>query len=83
MKNLSLTKGRQPTNAERKAANKEQAERRAAAPFKPEKPQRPALPRKPSKPRDPGRTYTADEIRNLIENRPDLRNEMELPPPDK
>lgn len=83
MKDLSRSKGRQPTKAERKAATQEQAERRAATPFMPAKPKREPLARRPGKPRDPGRTYSAEEVRNLIKNRPDLRNEMELSPPDK
>ena len=83
MKNLSLTKGRQPTKAERKAATKEQAERRDAAPFKAPKAKRAPLPRKPRKTREPAKAFTAIEIQKLVESRPDLQNEMAVPPQDK
>ena len=83
MKNLSLTKGRQPTKAERKAATKEQAERRDAAPFKPLKAKREPLPRKPKQAREPGKIYTAAEREKLIQSRPDLQNEMEVSRHDK
>jgi hypothetical protein len=83
MKNLSLTKGRQPTKAERKAATKEQAERREAAPLKAPKAKRKPLPRKPKQHREPGKIYTAAEREKLIQSRPDLQNEMEVSPQDK
>lgn len=83
MKNLSLTKGRQPTKAERKAATKEQAERREAAPFKAPKTKRKPLPKKPRQAREPGKIYTAAEREKLIQSRPDLQNEMEVSPQDK
>ena len=83
MKNLSLTKGRQPTKAERKAATKEQAERRDAAPFKAPKTKRKPLPMKPRQAREPGKIYTAAEREKLIQSRPDLQNEMEVSPQDK
>jgi hypothetical protein len=83
MKNLSLTKGRQPTKAERKVATQEQAERRAAAPFMPAKPKRKPLPRKPGKGCEPVKIYTAAEVQRLIESRPDLQKEMAVPAQDK
>lgn len=83
MKNLSLTKGRQPTKAERKAAMQEQAELRAAAPFMPSRPKQERPPRKPRKAREAVKIYTTAEVQKLIESRPDLQNQMEVSPPDK
>lgn len=86
MKNLSLTKGRKATKAERKAAGKEQAERRAATKFQlnlPKKPKPKALPRKPGKARDPGKVYSEAERQKLIESRADLPNEMDGSAQDK
>ena len=86
MKNLSLTKGRQPTNTERKKAAGEQADRRALAKCPipvPKKPERKPLPKKPRNAREPGKIYTAAEREKLIQSRPDLQNEMEVSPQDK
>lgn len=83
VKNLSLTKGRQPTKAEQQSATREQAERRKAAPFKPPKKKRKPLPAKPRQAHEPGKIYSAAERKKLIQSRPDLQNEMEVSPQDK
>ena len=86
MKNLSLTKGRQPTKAERKKAAGEEAKRRAMAKCPiavPKKPERKPLSKKPREAPEPGKIYTAAERDKLIESRPDLQNEMEVSPQDK
>ncbi|WP_396594361.1 hypothetical protein [Brevundimonas sp. R86498] len=86
MKNLSLTKGRQPTKAERKKAAREEAERRAMAKCPipvPKKPERKPLSKTPKKAPEPGKIYTAAEREKLIQSRPDLQNKMEVSPQDK